>query len=188
MVSGEVIREIGSGTYLTDAAPSAVHESQYHTLGMFDVSALRAMLEPNIVALAAVTADKTDIDEILRCLQGQEYATNYEEFEKWDVALHRSFVKATHNRLLLEVYAVIEKARDDPSWKSYKSRTFTSNLEMYQAQHKEIVSFLVDRDAVAAGSAMRRHISAVSQALVSETPQSAQNLVLPVLNNLQIVE
>ena len=58
-----------------------------------------------------------------RCLAGGDRAASYDEFENWDLALHRSIMAASHSPLLGQLYAVIETARHGHSWGDLKRRS-----------------------------------------------------------------
>ena len=71
-----------------------------------------------------------------RCLAGGDRAASYDEFESWDLALHRTIMAASHSPLLGQLYAVIETARHGHSWGDLKRRSASrERREQYQADH-----------------------------------------------------
>ena len=96
-----------------------------------------------------------------------EKATTFEEFERWDAALHRAISEATHNQFLYSILEAVHTARQGPLWGAIKRRNFNEvRRRQYQEQHKAIVTALVDRDADAANAAMRHHLTEVRSTLL----------------------
>jgi DNA-binding FadR family transcriptional regulator len=105
-----------------------------------------------------------------RCLAGGDQAATYDEFELWDLALHRCIVAASHSPLLARLYAVIEEARHGQFWGDLKRRSASRQRQrLYQADHRELVGALRARDADRAVEAMRTHLARVSSHLFGET-------------------
>ena len=120
--------------------------------------------------LVVAWATTADFEEIARCLAGGERATGYDEFESWDLALHRSIMAASHSPLLTRLYAVIEEARHSRFWGDLKRRSASPERQRaYQADHTELVAALRARDADRAVEAMRAHLARVAGHLFDET-------------------
>lgn len=135
-----------------------------------DVMAIRRMLEPVVMPLVVAWATTADFVEMDRCLAGGSHAGSYEEFETWDLALHRSIMAASHSPLLAELYAVIETARHGQSWGDLKRRSASRDRrERYQADHVELIAALRARDTERATEAMRSHLARVHGDLFGET-------------------
>jgi DNA-binding FadR family transcriptional regulator len=135
-----------------------------------DVMAIRRMLEPSAMRLVVAWATAADFQEMDRCLAGGEQAASYDEFELWDLALHRCIVGASHSPLLVRLYAVIGEARHGQSWGDLKRRSASRERQRkYLADHAELVAALRARDADHAVEAMRTHLARVSSHLFGET-------------------
>jgi len=116
-------------------------------------------------------ATTADFGEINRCLAGGDRAASYDEFETWDLALHRSIMAASHSPLLTGLYAVIEEARHGRFWGDIKRRSASRERQQaYQADHRQVVAALRARDADRAVEAMRVHLARVAGHLFDETP------------------
>jgi DNA-binding FadR family transcriptional regulator len=127
-----------------------------------DVMAIRRLLEPVAMPLVVAWATAADFAEMDRCLAGGGRAASYDEFETWDLALHRSIMAASHSPLLEQLYAVIEMARHGQSWGDLKRRSASrERRERYQADHVELVAALRARDTDRASEAMRAHLARV---------------------------
>jgi DNA-binding FadR family transcriptional regulator len=186
---GHISREVGRGTFLRDArwaqaradggggAAGAADGGQGDggpagsaALAPADVMAIRRMLEPSAMRLVVAWATAADFQEMDRCLAGGEQAASYDEFELWDLALHRCIVAASHSPLLARLYAVIEEARHGQFWGELKRRSASRQRQrLYQADHCELVAALRARDADRAVEAMRAHLARVSSHLFDET-------------------
>jgi len=194
--NGLISREVGRGTFLREtaaAALAAAHHgergdgpgtsepgadrhgaAQYGTAPDFapaDVMAIRRLIEPQALPLVAAWATARDFAEMDRCLAGGDQAAGYEEFETWDLALHRCIIGAAHSPLLASLYGVIESARHGQVWGDLKRRNATrSRRELYQADHHAIVAALQARDTSAAVEAMRTHLARIADHLLGEAP------------------
>lgn len=190
---GHISREVGRGTYLR--VPTAVAErglyraeaaatagggagagvgwpaGQNGAFAPADVMMVRRLLEPPAMPLAVAWATAADFDEMDRCLAGGDQAASYDEFELWDLALHRSIMAATHSPLLSTLYSSIEAARHGHMWGDLKRRSASAERrKMYQADHHQIVAALRARDAGEAVKAMRNHLARVSDHLNATDP------------------
>ena len=131
---------------------------------------IRRLLEPLAMPLVVAWATADDFREMDRCLAGGGRAGSYDEFETWDLALHRSIMAASHSPLLTELYAVIELARHGQSWGDMKRRSASrERREKYQADHTALVAALRARDSDRATEAMRAHLARVHNDLFGET-------------------
>ena len=187
---GLISREVGRGTFLREAAnpmftdlrdaePSSPvvrgargapdNPAFAADFAPADVMTVRRLLEPQAMPLVVMWATARDFGEMERCLAGGDHAVSYEEFEIWDLALHRCIMIAAHSPLLSELYGVIESARHGQVWGDLKRRSASSHRRaLYQADHRAIVAALRVRDAAVAVEAMRVHLARVSEHLLGE--------------------
>jgi DNA-binding FadR family transcriptional regulator len=178
---GRISREVGRGTFLRELpaaspaarAPSAVGPSAdggraadpapAADFAPADVMTIRRLLEPPAMSLVVGWATAADLEEMDRCLIGGDAAASYEEFEFWDLALHRCIMAASHSPLLVALYRDIEAARHGQVWGDLKRRSSSAERrEQYQADHRAIVGALRARDSARAVEAMRVHLARVS--------------------------
>ena len=177
---GVVSREVGRGTFLR-RDPNAVlgieidqprATSVVDNVSPADVMAARLLIEPAALAATVENAIASDFDEIERCLIGGDNAVDFDEFERWDLALHQAFVCASHNPLIENMYHFIAEARLSVTWGSLKRRSDSPERRaLYRSQHREIALALTNRDGRAAREAMLRHLGAVETNL----QRAAQN-------------
>ena len=170
-----VSREVGRGTYLCAIRFSAMitldstaitSVAVLYDIGPSDVMAARQAFEPMAMFVAVVEATETDFEEISRCVNEREWAKDYDEFEHWDLAFHRSLMEATHNPLILRMYSLIEAARKGDLWGSMKRRGDTQERRHCSyVQHAAIYEALRNRDGRGAQEAMSAHLEYVSNFL-----------------------
>ena len=178
---GRISREVGRGTFLREPAPGGPGgeaPSRPPAWGgdfaPADVMMVRRLLEPPAMPLVVAWATAADLDEMDRCLAGGDHAASYEEFESWDLALHRCIMRASRSPLLAALYGVIEQARHGHVWGDLKRRSASAeHRQEYQADHREIVAALRVRDSAAAVEAMRVHLARVSNHLHATDPAAA---------------
>lgn len=163
--TGAVTRHVGRGTFVRPATSAATLDTS-----PAEILAVRLLLEPQLLGLAVANATPGDVATMRRCLRESEAATTYEAFEQWDSRLHASIAEATHNSLLLRLFAVMNEARDHPLWGSAKRRSFTPERRAeYECDHRDLVDAIDDRDAVAAADVMRRHLLRIRGALLGDS-------------------
>jgi DNA-binding FadR family transcriptional regulator len=193
---GRISREVGRGTFLREEpngsaaaaaatgqaggadgvagqhlSPGGLRPADQGGFAPADVMTTRRLLEPPAMRLVVAWATAADFEEIGRCLAGGERAASYDEFETWDLALHRSIMAASHSPLLTRLYAVIEEARHGRFWGDLKRRSASRERQhAYQADHAELVAALRARDADRAVEAMRAHLARVAGHLFDDTP------------------
>lgn len=167
---GVVSREVGRGTFLrsdprsgwSPNAGSTAPPSIAAAISPFDVMAARQLIEPAAIASIVESATTTDFDEIERCLRGSEGATDYEQVEMWDLALHRALIRAAHNPLMESMYLLVEEARQGETWGDLKRRSDSEERRIiYRLQHRAIADALRNRDGRGARGAMQLHLDTV---------------------------
>jgi GntR family uxuAB operon transcriptional repressor len=180
---GLISREVGRGTFLREAASEAfarlsdgqaakhppVPAGVIPDFAPADVMTIRRLIEPQAMPLVVMWATARDFGEMERCVAGGDHAASYEEFEVWDLALHRCIMAAAHSPLLAALYSVVESARHGQVWGDLKRRSSSSlRRDLYQEDHRAIVAGLRARDTDAAVEAMRVHLSRVAEHLLGD--------------------
>jgi DNA-binding FadR family transcriptional regulator len=184
---GFISREVGRGTFLRDTAAGALAAARddqpaagepagqggrpaVPDFAPADVMTVRRLIEPQALPFVVLWATARDFAEMERCVVGGDQAASYEEFETWDLALHRCIIAAAHSPLLAALYDVVESARHGQVWGDLKRRSATRHRrEFYQEDHRSIVAALRARDADTAVEAMRTHLTRVAGHLLGET-------------------
>ena len=186
---GLISREVGRGTFLSAAAGPALatlraagENDPAHDgprpgadppppdFAPADVMTIRRLIEPQALPLVVMWATARDFGEMERCVAGGDHAASYEEFETWDLALHRCIMTAAHSPLLTALYGVVESARHGQVWGDLKRRSASRERRaVYQQDHRAIVAALRARDTDAAVEAMRTHLARVAEHLLGDT-------------------
>jgi DNA-binding FadR family transcriptional regulator len=160
----------GAGPGGADEAPGPRGRPAAPDFAPADVMTIRRLIEPQALPLVVLWATARDFAEMERCVTGGDQAASYEEFETWDLALHRGIIAAAHSPLLAVLYGVVESARHGQVWGDLKRRSATrQRRELYQQDHRAIVAALRTRDTDAAVEAMRTHLARVAGHLLGET-------------------
>src|ERR1035437_1378056 len=127
-----------------------------------DVMAVRALLEPPAMSLVAIRATARDFDAMETHLVAYDAAETFEDVEASDLELHRCLIAASHNPLLVRLYAAAEAARGGQLWGDLKRRADSpERRELYSREHRRLVAALRARDGAGAVVAMREHLDNV---------------------------
>ncbi len=160
----------GSGQHATAGQPGSRGRPAAPDFAPADVMTIRRLIEPQAMPLVVLWATTRDFAEMERCVAGGDRAPSYEEFETWDLALHRCIIAAAHSPLLAALYGVVESARHGQVWGDLKRRSATTQRrDLYQEDHRAIVAALRARDTDAAVEAMRTHLTRVAGHLLGES-------------------
>jgi DNA-binding FadR family transcriptional regulator len=152
---GLIVRQVGRGTFLTEAADHHFSGAPPDT-SPAEIMQVRLTIEPPIAALAARLATQADLDRITGFLDAGGRSDGFEAFEAQDAQLHRAIAQAAHNGLLMSMFDVMSTARALPVWGTLKRRTSTPGRRAdYHRGHVRIVTALADRDPDGAATAMR---------------------------------
>ncbi len=131
-------------------------------VGPADVRAARHVLEPNAMPFVVARATSNDFQWMQDCLAGGDAAGTYEEFEYWDLALHRAIIEASRNPLLIRLYQAIEDARHSAIWGDLKRHNSTNERRAdYRCDHHDIIDALRARDSGRASEAMQAHLNRI---------------------------
>lgn len=170
---GQVWRRQGKGTFVGPTPPcAAMNVSHFASRTSFaEVMEARLHLEPSLAALAAVRASAEQIAMLRRLTERtRQYqdaeAPDSESLELWDGALHRGIAEAAGNRLLLDIFEMLDAIRRDPLWRGMRQKARSHDrLDGYGHDHEDIVNAIEQRNAQGAAQAMRRHLRTLQSAL-----------------------
>lgn len=161
---GLITQVAGSGTFVSESVqPSiSIQPAESDGIGAISPAELmdaRLVIEPAMPSLIVQYGTATDFDRMDECLERSEAARTVEEFEYWDGALHEAFANATHNTFMLKVMDLATKVREQGEWGRLKQRSLTPERRLeYEAQHRQIVSALRDRDEATARQVIEQHL------------------------------
>jgi len=158
---GAIVRLIGSGTFvappppgLAPIAPIAINDAS-----PTEIMEARLLIEPHLAPLAVAHATAADFERMEDCTRRSAETDTFEAFEHWDAALHQAIAEATHNRLIIELYGTITRARDQADWGELKRKSRTTQRRLaYLDEHRRIVAALTARDAAKAEAELLAHL------------------------------
>ncbi|MGE0100548.1 MAG: FadR/GntR family transcriptional regulator [Hydrogenophaga sp.] len=168
---GLIEQTVGSGTFVTEQAGARLgrrvqQDSSQHT-SPADLMEARLALEPAIIELAIRNANAADLQRMDACCDQAEAADTLEAFEHWDAELHQAIADAAHNSFVGNVFSLMKTVRAQGDWGQLKKKSVTPERRLaYQAQHRQIVSALRDRDAARARELTLEHLLHVRQNLL----------------------
>lgn len=160
---GLITQTVGSGTYVSDDIVDALGQmaaaAVAHTASPSELMGARLALEPSIVELVVANANSVDFARMDECCGKAEASTTLEEFERWDSLLHHVIADASHNAMIMSVFALMNQARQDAEWGMLKRRSATPERRLeYQSEHRSLVDALKLRDAARAREICLAHL------------------------------
>jgi DNA-binding FadR family transcriptional regulator len=160
---GLIWRHVGRGTYL--GARPVLNLADVAYLGELaspaQVIAARLVIEPELARLAALSGTRFDFDEITACNRRCEDAGDWRSYEAWDNNLHHALAKATHNKLLVHLFDIVNVVRRSTVWGQPRTSVRPPRDHRSFTEHDAIVAAVLARDALAASQAMRDHLVSV---------------------------
>jgi DNA-binding FadR family transcriptional regulator len=157
---GSITRHVGRGTFLSGGSRAAeVSAASVANTSPAELMDARLRIEPALAELIVTNATPADFERMEACLDKAEKAATLDEFELWDQALHQALAEATHNRFVDRVFDMVTAFRQQAEWGKLKDRIVTPERRLqYQAEHREIVRALRERDGERARAAILTHL------------------------------
>ncbi|AON56787.1 MULTISPECIES: FadR/GntR family transcriptional regulator [Herbaspirillum] len=165
---GFITQTVGSGTFVADkvSAEPALEEALH--VSPAELMEGRLLIEPLLPKLIVQHATRADFLKMRECIDKSEAAKTIEEFEYWDGALHQVFAEATHNNFILQLLALVTKVREQGEWGRLKHDSMTpQRRQVYQEQHRDIVTALQNRDEAQARRLIEGHLVQIRENLFS---------------------
>jgi DNA-binding FadR family transcriptional regulator len=166
---GRIWRHQGKGTFIgsrpVQPQPNLEELSQRtHPLEVMDV---RLEIEPALARLAALRASNGDIQRLLHLAEKTAESSDADGRELWDSALHRTIAEAAGNNLLLAIFDMVDRIRQDTSWQVLREKARSGERQkVYVEQHRRIIAAIAQREAHGAEQAMREHLELVRDGLL----------------------
>jgi DNA-binding FadR family transcriptional regulator len=162
---GRIWRRVGMGTFV-GGRPRSV-QSRPESLGgettLNELFEMRSLVEPMAAGLAALRAEKADIDMMREYSDRADRARNWAEWEKWDELLHRAIVEASGNGLLINTIDQLLRIKAHPRWTITRASAFDPALTArYGREHAALIYRISEQDSEGAKAAMQAHMLGVS--------------------------
>ncbi|WP_048647341.1 FadR/GntR family transcriptional regulator [Nitratireductor soli] len=162
---GLVWRQQGKGTFL---GSRPVLEPQFFgnladRTNPLEVMEARLQIEPALARMAALRCTGDDIAALERLSKKTVTSSDDDGWELWDSAFHRRIAECAGNGLMLALFDITQRIRQDPDWRRPRALARTpARRERSYRHHEEIVRALASRDGAAAERAMRHHLSVLN--------------------------
>jgi DNA-binding FadR family transcriptional regulator len=186
---GRIWRHQGKGTFLGPRpvhSPTGLEELSSRT-NPLEVMDARLEIEPILARLAALRASNGDTERLLRISEKIASSSDADALELWDSALHRTVAEAAGNTLLLAIFDMVDRVRQDVGWQVLRERARSRDRQAaYVAQHRRVIAAITQREAHAAEQAMREHLELVRENLLkvmTRPSPGGENSALPDLPN-----
>ena len=166
---GRIWRHQGKGTFLGPRPPEAhadLEELSKRT-NPLEVMDVRLEIEPALARLAALRASNGDIERLLHLANKTASMSDADGRELWDSALHRAIAEVAGNSLLLAIFDMVDRIRQDATWRLLRERARSgARQQAYVDQHRRVIAAIAQREAHAAEQAMREHLELVRDGLL----------------------
>lgn len=169
---GAIRRRVGSGTFVTrppNHAPagqdaSGSHHAEFSPRQLVET---RITIEPQIAALAAITATKADFERLEECARSYHRADTVADFDVADTTFHATIARATNNPLIIRLYQEITIAQTAADWGGLRHRFLNAERRIAsRVEHDRILEALRMRDSAQAAEAVRFHLDEIAAALL----------------------
>jgi GntR family uxuAB operon transcriptional repressor len=163
-VQGVVEVRGGSGIYV--CAPQGAQRTSFQLPqgpGPIELLRARAVIEPEIAALAASERKDSDLDRIFSALTSmREHIHDKDANQAADRLFHLRIAESTGNGVLLHMATAMWDRARGPVWSKIEQHFHTPDLRVAsQDDHQRIFTALMARDVVGARAAMRAHLERV---------------------------
>jgi DNA-binding FadR family transcriptional regulator len=166
---GRIWRHQGKGTFL---GPRPAHsrfglEELSNRTNPLEVMDVRLEIEPILARLAALHSSNGEVERLIHLAQKTATSADADGYELWDSALHRTIAEAAGNSLLLAIFDIVDRIRQDMNWQALRERARPKEkLSVHADQHQRIITAIANRDAHGAEQAMREHLELVRDGLL----------------------
>jgi len=156
---GVVSREVGRGTFVTHGPAAALGV----TVSLEEILEVRLLIEPQIPRLVVNRGSEQDFAAMERCLEGIRNARDWTEYKEWKYELHLNIMRATRNRLLVQIFETIIQARRQEQWgRSGDTSPIPDDARADTIKaNRKIVEALRAGDVDVASEAIRRYLNEI---------------------------
>lgn len=160
---GLIWRHVGRGTFI--GARPVLNLADVAYLGELaspaQVIAARLVIEPELARLAAIYGARSNFEEIQSCSRRCREASDWRSYEAWDNNLHYAIAKATHNKLLVYLFDILNVVHRSTVWGQPRTSRKPPDTHISFAEHDAICAAIVTRDPATAALRMRDHLISV---------------------------
>jgi len=167
---GQIWRHVGKGTFVGTRPVNSLGDIAgiARKTNPGEVMRTRALIEPEVAALAALTATPEHVAEMRLCMQRSRQAATWRQYEAWDNRLHRAIGEATQNYLMLSLLDTLNAVRRTVTWGRLRPDRERPAADHHSfGEHEAIVDAIENRDRNRARDAMRVHLHNVERHLLA---------------------
>ncbi|WP_317055900.1 FadR/GntR family transcriptional regulator [Roseovarius rhodophyticola] len=162
----------GSGTYVVHKSET-ISASEIENATPLELMDARFALEPHICRLAVLHGRRADFDQMeILCARMEASMEDPVAFSEADTAFHRALAESTRNGLLVWIMNQIANVRGQDDWTRMRRLTLDlQTINLYNAQHRQILNALRTREPERAANVMKEHLETARLSLTraSET-------------------
>lgn len=135
---------------------------------------MRKILESGMAGTAAKQHEPVDLEAIEQALSKMKNAEGNEKSAAYaDLEFHRAIVNATHNNLLIQLMASWSEMIEETIQETRKVLLYAEgHTKKIILEHEAVFQAIKDRDAIAAQTAMHKHLERVNNALLETIDES----------------
>lgn len=162
---GLIWRHVGRGTFIGARPVLNLADATYlgELASPSQVMTARIAIEPELARLAALVASRADMEEIRHWTQRCRTAPDWRSYEAADNNLHHAIAKATHNKLLLYLFDMLNTVRRSTVWAQKRVTPRPAPDHFSFDQHDGICAAIAGRQDGLAARMMRDHLIAVRE-------------------------
>lgn len=169
---GQITRHVGRGTFLSRNPPEPQLAEGDIAARTSPVAAMQArlILEPELAALAALSASPAQIAVLEQLCENMRNAATWEQYAELDWQFHNMIAEATGNVLLVEFQRLLNGIRRYVLWGNLMKDDVGPKPEYHSfEEHEKIVAAIAGRNPKAASLAMRNHLSGSRAHMIDST-------------------
>jgi DNA-binding FadR family transcriptional regulator len=156
--AGLVTRKVGSGTYLSDAAPQIIERIDAdvdvhakHAHSFIETIEARLILEPGVAALAARNISRDQLAELRQALEAVRSSGSWIDYKSRIYLFARAYYVASGNSFLLWTFDQIMQARQDHKFDGHRETGAVAEIVRRHSYDQLAAIF----EAIAAGDEAR---------------------------------
>ena len=162
---GVLWRHIGKGTFF-GPRPNVEGRSLISLINSvmspYNLLEFQLLVEPACCSLTALRANSQDIEKLRHAINRMGAAQSVDEFNIWDNRFHLHIVEFSKNNLISGIFEALSAEKSFRIFGDLRAAMTTpERREIYMAQHVAVYDAIQKRDAQAAETAMREHLSRV---------------------------
>ncbi len=174
-VEGWVEIRGSAGVFVTERAPNGIHPMGWSAAsglqmpGPFEVLDARALIEPELAAMAARNASEEQLEAMSRALGDMACCLADDPMHiEYDRRFHYSLAEASGNNALALSFQLLWSLREAPIYLQLEVHFHTEAIwQRLILEHRDILAAVKSRDPKAAKAAMHKHLKTAKKRFVS---------------------